>query len=199
MSDVEGVLRRAKIRLRYHGWRRSDSDDKVPGWTLREAITGRSRKPARARRGFPSGEQGSPTSHELQALEAVAKAVGAFDIEGDDLEVWNDAPYRTVKDVLKAISRARKSVAEPPKTVPDRCAQRRMASGDMAEECTSDEGETMARLVTREEMAAWPITVDLGPGAPDLLVEVAEGKGPLEPLEEQVDLEEVIKDHLRGR
>lgn len=162
MIDAEGILRRARIRLRYHGWRRSGGDDKAPGWTLKESITGRQKKPAKLRKGFPSGEHGEPSEHELQALNAVIDVLGIFPSE---LDAWNDAPYRTVKDVLKAISRARKSISVKPDKLPDRCAQRRMASGDIIPgECNPNEGETMTSFEA-----------------------------------EVIDLEEVIKSHLRGK
>lgn len=181
MSDVAEALRRAKIRIRYHGWRRSTDDPKTPGWTLTEAIVGR-----------------KPTvipEFQLRALVAVVEAIG---VSQGELDEWNDAPYRTQKDVLKALARARKAVEAPPATVPDRCAQRRMeAGGDVI---GADDPQNLDELMATP--APW---------------EAAEGEGPLSSIacttqgpvaghyapseweEEQVDLEEVIKNHLRGR
>lgn len=143
MNTIEEALRRAKIRIRYHGWRRT-ADPAASGWTIREAIVGR-----------------KPTlipEHELQAVLAVSEAIG---VPSEELDAWNDAPYRNLKEVLKALARARTGLARA--------------------------------TITDASPPEAPIPVEVS--VPLGLMEAAEGDSP---LSEETDLEEVIKDHLRG-
>lgn len=107
MSDVVTALRRASIRLRYHGWRQGRANPNLPGFTLREAVIGRNSTLV--------------PQCELDALIALADAIGT-----EEIDEWNDAHYRTRQDCLDALGRAMKACKAAPARVPSPCAERRM-------------------------------------------------------------------------
>ncbi len=73
--DVEGAIRRAGIRIRYHGWRKGAykwrKGDKFPGYNLRDAIVGK------------TGGPGTPV--EQDAIRLLEEMIG------EPIDDWNDA------------------------------------------------------------------------------------------------------------
>lgn len=97
------ALRRARIRLRYHGWRQGARKQKT-GSTLREAVVGRN-------------TQTKPTEAEQLAVAMLANTIAqGAELQGPPealLDGWNEEPLRTIKDALGLIDETMRAAQEP--------------------------------------------------------------------------------------
>lgn len=101
-EEARGALRRARIRLRYHGWRQGADPGRsrgafFPGYNLVEAVVGK------------GGGLGTPAEHlalVMLAAHVMGLRTGDLTPPADLIKLlteWNDAPYQTKERVLKLI------------------------------------------------------------------------------------------------